>query len=299
MIVMNLNAITLCPSRQDLIDQEHFFVVNMWERDFIINCLFKNYKINNQLTFIDDAIHLNESIDILWLNCRIVSIENVISIAAKFRPKIIILSADEYSHENLSVYNSLAQYCDLFLRQYHHNHYTYSNNTIHIPLGYNNGFYSEEYYTPKVKGRYYNWTHFGYLKSDRQEMLMEFSSIENHYAAYGIPADEVRIHYLKSIFVPCGRGNSTLDCYRLYEASMCGAIPVIAADKNEIDITFKYENSPPWIFAPTWKDAVNKCRDLLEDRKQLQQLQDTNIQWWNTRIHNIVKQINDCLGMVD
>lgn len=45
------------------------------------------------------------------------------------------------------------------------------------------------------------------------------------------------------------------------EASIAGAIPVAVGTATEIDETFKHEDNPPWIFAPTWQSAIEICKD--------------------------------------
>ena len=94
--------------------------------------------------------------------------------------------------------------------------------------------------------------------------------------------------YSQSVFVPCGRGNSSLDCFRLYEASMNGAIPVLVGSNDEIKSTFKYEENPPWIFAKTWSEAVEKCMNTKINSQNV-------LEWWNTRIEKIRTQILEVL----
>ena len=42
----------------------------------------------------------------------------------------------------------------------------------------------------------------------------------------GLSPIQMREIYLSSRFVVVGRGQSNLDCYRIYEAIICGAVPV-------------------------------------------------------------------------
>ncbi len=54
--------------------------------------------------------------------------------------------------------------------------------------------------------------------------------------------------YNDSIFIPNGRGNFTLDCFRIYEAILSGCIPVIVGKNEELDTIFYYNNDkPPFI----------------------------------------------------
>lgn len=248
----------------------------LWETDFLLNELLPKGEV---------VYDLNIKSDILVFISRIHSHKQILNIVEKTKPKIIICLSDELISENLNDFNQLGNYCDLFLRQYHHPQYTYTPNTIHIPLGYTNGCktFKEE--------KKLNWSFFGEIKSDRSEMLNEFSRIGKNFVGKSAPKDLMSKIYSKSIFVPCGRGNSSLDCFRLYEASMNGAIPVVVASKEEIECTFMYEENPPWVFAETWKDAVEKCQSMLKydvDNTQI-------LNWWKNRIEKIKTKVLEVL----
>lgn len=277
---------------------------NVWETDYIVDTLLplNTNKTMSFLTF--DRVFDEQKYDVLVFNCRKVSLNDVLKVIKKTNPKVIILLSDEYKHEDLNEFNVLGKYCNLFLRQYNHKDYTYTENTFHIPLGYCNGagidFMDRLPYPlnkfKKPKDRYYCWSWMGDLKADRYDMLMAFSNIPRHsYSVNTIPKDEMIDKYLNSIFVPCGRGNSTLDCYRLYEASMCGAIPVVAGPMHELESTFKYEKNPPWIFVSDWDEAIHECTVLLTDFKKLEKIQREILNWWNCRIMEITQKISDSL----
>ena len=191
------------------------------------------------------------------------------------------------------------------MRQYHHNGYEYFDNTLHIPLGYCNDVGLEFMdilpegmnQIKPIGDRIYNWGWAGDLKNDRWEMLQKFSTIPSNTYGTNISKDEMVEKYLNSKFVPCGRGNSTLDCYRLYEASMCGAIPCLVGSVNEVSETFKYEKNPPWVIGRTWDEVVHQCKIILQDHDKIQEMQDDVIRWWKTRIANINAKIIESLDM--
>jgi hypothetical protein len=277
----------------------------VWETDYIIDTLLPK-NINRIYAFITASkIEEKEPWDILVFNCRKNPYNFVLDVVNKTNPKIIIQLSDEYKDENLNHFNNLAKYCNLYLRQYNHEDYEYLKNTIHIPLGYCNDagldflnyLPDEMNHVPKMKDRIYNWAWVGDMKNDRLEMLNKFSNIHSHTYATDILKDEMIEKYLQARFVPCGRGNSTLDCYRLYEASMCGAIPCVVGSIEEIENTFKYEESPPWIFARNWDDALNKCKELLQNEEDLQAMQDQVLEWWDNRTSKIKTSIIKALEM--
>jgi len=244
-----------------------------WEKDFLLETLFPNFEV---------CYNFEEETDVFAFCSRTHSYNEILSIIKRIKPKIIICLSDEFYLENLSIFNELGNYCDLFLRHYHHSTYTYTPNTIHIPLGYTNGC---KVFQEKKE---LNWSFLGEIKSDREEMINEFRRIPNHFVGNSISRELMCKIYSKSIFVPCGRGNLSLDCFRLYEASMNGAIPIVVGSKKEIDCTFKYEENPPWIFAETWKEAVEKCLETEIDSSKV-------LDWWNNRIQKIRTKVLEVL----
>lgn len=249
------------------------FENGLWESDFILNEFFPGAEVTSNFDVKTDA---------LAFCSRTHSYDEILTIVHKTKPKIIICLSDEFYDEDLSCFNELGNHCDLFMRQYHHSNYTYTSNTIHIPLGYTNGC---KVFQEKKE---LNWSFLGDIKTDRQEMVNQFRKIPKHFVGKSASKDLMCKIYSKSIFVPCGRGNSSLDCFRLYEASMNGAIPVVVGTEKEIECTFKYEENPPWIFAETWKDAYNRC--LNNSRKSIEV-----VSWWNKRLNTIRSKVSEVL----
>lgn len=248
----------------------------IWEEDFLLKQIFPKSKI---------IYNIKETSEVLIFCSRTHSYNEILSIVERTRPKIIVCLSDEFIGEDLSCFNKLGNYCELFLRQYHHPNYAYTSNTIHIPLGYTSG--GKVFYEKKEL----NWSFFGDIKTDRQQMIDAFRSIPKHFVGNSIPKDLMCKTYSKSIFVPCGRGNSSLDCFRLYEASMNGAIPVVVGSKEEIECTFKYEENPPWVFAETWEDASEKCKYLLENEIDNKKV----LNWWKNRVQTVRTKILEVL----
>ena len=253
-----------------------FLEYGLWEEDFLVNQIFPKSEI---------TYSIDKNLDVLIFCSRTHSYNEILSIVEKTNPKIIVCLSDEFIDEDLSHFNLLGNYCDLFLRQYHHPQYNYTPNTIHIPLGYTNNC---KIFT---ESKQLNWSFLGEIKTDRQEMINEFRNIPKHFIGKSISKELMCKIYSKSIFVPGGRGNSSLDCFRLYESSMNGAIPVIVGSKEEIECTFMYEENPPWIFAETWGNAVKKCQSMLECSVENNLVLD----WWNNRIEKIKNKVLEVL----
>lgn len=262
---------------------KYIFEYGLWETDFFLNDMLPEGEIKQiKMEVIKNT---QETCDVFAFACRPHNFDDIKKIIQRIKPKIIIMTSDEFHQEDNSIYNQLGNECELFLRQYHHSNYTYTSNTLHIPLGYTNGCKSFNE-SKKLK-----WSWFGEIKNDRVEMLNQFRKLNPYLIGTSLSKELMCKGYSQSIFVPCGRGNSSLDCFRLYEASVNGAVPVVVGSKDEIEVTFKYEENPPWIFAETWNDAVNECQIILEDGIKSESV----IKWWNQRVLKIKNKVKEVL----
>ena len=254
----------------------------LWESSFILDQLLPQGHVN----FIDHlALEQNLlNCDVFAFNSRLHGFSQILETIQKTKPKIIILLSDEHHQEKKHIYNHLGNECELLLRQYHHSEYTYTKNTIHIPLGYTNGCKA---YSNKSKNL--KWAFFGAMKSDRNDLMQTFQSLNPFVFGNGMPKGMMCRFYASAEFVPCGRGYSSLDCFRLYEASMNGATPVIVGSQEEIETTFRFEENPPWVFARTWSEAAEICSSYTPDPLKL-------TAWWENRIAKIRAQVGIVLG---
>ncbi|KAK1869857.1 hypothetical protein I4F81_012322 [Pyropia yezoensis] len=150
-----------------------------------------------------------------------------------------------------------------------------------IPLGYMTGMYDDQYNarrraasnaTTLASRRRYAWAFPTKLTGkDREPMLAAFRSwVGAPYTAGPRKAAASREAYEAAAFVPNSHGNVVLDCFRLYEASMAGAIPVIVASAAEFRTNFgALPELPPWVVAPDWPTAVAAVRALAADKRAL------------------------------
>ena len=285
-----------------------------WEMDYIKNDLLKDIvNIDNTILiepgdftnlYNDDTL-VNNSI---FLVNDVVPFETIEHVVKKIKPICILHFSDERGNANHWL--SLSKYTKLLLRQHNHENYNIDSygNIIHIPLGYVstylNGRSSLDIESKKIPERQYTCSFIGEMKNDREYMCDIFeNNFQNTYIkritntwkiqslSYSPP--EIFSIYNDSIFVLNGKGNFSIDCFRIYEALIAGAIPVIVGEKNEINRVFYFNDNslPPFVFADNWNDAVNKCKSLLENKEQLQNLQDANINWYKNKITEIREKI--------
>jgi len=258
-----------------------------WEKDFIINNILKNYSNINTLflkaTEIKSMNFLNYS---MINNCVFVfsvnsfTYDEAYKVISKLKPNVIIICSDEWGGQNKK-YMKFADMTKILLHQYNNKDYNYNDNTIQIPLGYSDIVLNTN--IKPVSERHYIWSFIGKIKQDRKSMvdIFKYANLGEFFIGNNMNKQEMYEIYCNSIFIPNGRGNVSLDCFRLYEASVAGAIPIIVGNKNEIDITFKFNgNKPPWVYATDWNDAINICRELLNDLNLLQSKQIAILNWW-------------------
>ena len=280
-----------------------------WEIDFIRyeilfdipNLEFQLFKKDELQTFVNQPELVNNNI--LLIN-GVLNLDNVLNVVKVIKPIAIFFTSDE-SGDSLIKTNwiILEKYTPLFFRQYNHSFINYSANNYQIPLGYVKNFLNQKQSLNIIKNkmnqREINASFIGVSKSDRPTMKYIFENkmdktnikfVDNNWDINNMPYSQNDMFniYNNSIFVINGRGNSTLDCFRIYEAVVAGAIPVIVGNISEISVTFNYNNNiPPFIFANTWDDAVILCNKLLNDLNNLQELQDKIFDWWKNLLNNL------------
>jgi hypothetical protein len=107
------------------------------------------------------------------------------------------------------------------------------------------------------------WSFIGSMKGSRLKALSAFKTINPNLHGFA-SKQGVAFAYANSDFVVSPRGEVNLDCFRHYEASALGAIPIVVANATELDATFSGIGSasrPPWLFADSWEDAKWMVRD--------------------------------------
>lgn len=211
-------------------------------------------------------------------------------IVEQMQPAVIVHLSDEYGVS--PEYLSLAHDTPLMLRQYRHAKYGPVPENLHqMPLGYMTGMLEgtssiDRNDIKDMHCRSYDWSFIGTMKQDRAQMIETFSgSLSKAYVSHNESAQRTFDVYKESVFVPNGRGWTVLDCFRLYEASLAGAIPVVVGSESEINETFQFDGElPPWIFEHDWDTAAARCVELLKTPATLQALQERNLAWWKDQM---------------
>lgn len=284
----------------------------IWEYSFITKDILFNIEELEIETFEKKDFNLLLGrTDIINNNILVINTEyninDVINVIKYIQPIIIFYMSDEYgNNSNMKI---LENHTKLLFRQYNHSHYNYSNNNYQLPLGYVTNFLSEDnsfsIHVKDINERKINCSFIGAVKSDRLHMTNIFKKymkntnitfVKNNWNINNLAISPKKCFdvYNNSIFVICGRGNVNLDCFRIYEAIVAGAIPIVVGSIDEISKTFNYNNNiPPFVHDDSWEKVVIKCNNLLNDLEQLQKIQNELLKWWNNQllfINNLIKE---------
>ena len=282
-----------------------------WEIDYIVSDIFENkvevefFSATNITRFLgrNDLVNncvfcVNHSIDY----------DIVIGVIAFLKPIAIFWFSDEDGRN--SKWLSMSQHTRFLFRNYNHPSYNYPANSSQFPLGYVKGFLSrntsENLVMNKMVNRHFSCSFVGQLKSDRGQMCSVFGKMKNCYIkpvynnwtidALPISPKNMFEIYYNTIFVLIGRGNISLDCFRIYEAIVSGAIPVIVGSPQEVGETLEYNGFHPHIVqAETWGKAYEMCSTLLLDTHTLQVMQDKNIVWWKYQLDSVRNKIAELI----
>lgn len=285
-----------------------------WEYDYVRYDLLSDFsnidveKINtSNIISLLDRQHLGQNM--IVLTCR-TDLDKILKIIEHIKPIIIFIMSDEQGKR--TNWTTLQDHAKLVLRQYNHIHYKYKDNNIHLPLGYNRNYInkkdSNNISVRPIRDRIYNCSFIGEKKQDRGEMCEVFNAhvkkcnfqfVKTNWAnaldqKYS-PRQLFEI-YNNSIFVLNGRGGTSLNCFRVYEAIIAGAIPIIVGDAEELKNTFTFHTGmPPCIFAESWIQATEICNNLLMNLNELQLKQDALIIWYRQTLLSIKLKINNVL----
>lgn len=215
-------------------------------------------------------------------------------------PRLVFHLSDEWGQD--AAWHQFLKKYPLVLRQYYFNSYPQYDNIKTIALGYMEGMFEENSTMDRllmenstVIERKYAWSFIGGLKGKRAEALQKFAPIEPNFSGAAHPSEMVAV-YQNSKFVVCPAGNVNILCFRNFEASICGAIPVVAgcsvADYQEATEPI---GSPPWVFHETWDDAVEEVKLLLSDNDKLKTRRQEVTKWWKQELQKVKGYVDSVL----
>eukprot|EP01041_Mallomonas_annulata_P009614 gene9614-19979_t len=179
-------------------------------------------------------------------------------------------------------------------------------NVLHIPLGYftnmllsdnNKIHHNSRQYTiwslsvPSSQ-RKFKWSFIGSAKGkDRKDRILTLNAFQQwspYFMAGNLTTAAMRHMYNQSLFVIVGRGHYSTDCFRIYEAIISGAIPVVVVpSEKELNFTYSYQGHwLPVITAPTPIEAVNICQNMSDLQIDIKRVE--LARWYIERVTDIL-----------
>ncbi|HZU10821.1 MAG TPA: hypothetical protein VFA02_13040 [Pseudacidobacterium sp.] len=151
----------------------------------------------------------------------------------------------------------------------------------HLPLNPDN--------LPKAQERNYVWSFLGQAnKASRPEMLQAFRPVgpQFTYITDGqdqqqapLSREEYQRVLLQSVFVPCPMGNVNLECWRIYEALECGAIPIVER-RATLDYFGNLLGPNPLPAFRKWSEARDFVQKMTTDPGRLEDFRTQCVAWW-------------------
>ena len=253
--------------------------------------------------------HVNASDRPAVIKCSDIQHVSGIHAASKAgHTKIIVHTSDEFKGNHNGCNGCVEAYNDvpLVFRQYAFHLPGNYPHLVQIPLGYMVGMLRTpndagiQYHTSTTMARYslarpttdrlYKWTFIGSFhgkgEQDRKTAIETFKGWEPHFQNNSLKHHEMVEVYNNTVFVLVGRGWVTLDCFRIYEALIGGAVPLVVGSKDEIGHLFHYNGADmPLLTADSWSSMLAICQSMTaaqidEKRRQL-------VMWYVNKIDHI------------
>eukprot|EP00511_Aplanochytrium_stocchinoi_P007362 CAMPEP_0204830008 /NCGR_PEP_ID=MMETSP1346-20131115/8277_1 /ASSEMBLY_ACC=CAM_ASM_000771 /TAXON_ID=215587 /ORGANISM="Aplanochytrium stocchinoi, Strain GSBS06" /LENGTH=385 /DNA_ID=CAMNT_0051960121 /DNA_START=273 /DNA_END=1430 /DNA_ORIENTATION=- len=161
--------------------------------------------------------------------------------------------------------------------------------------------------TPISKRRF-SVSFIGTVRFNRKEMVDAFAQVPHQGPIGRWNSSEVIKVYSNSKFVLNGRGHHSLNCFRLYETFMSGAIPITLGNSVEGAYTYFFgplsDGKPrgvdpktlPWIVVNSYSEGADKVKQLLDKPEELDMLQNRMMDWWERTICLMRKYIHEALS---
>jgi hypothetical protein len=210
----------------------------------------------------------------------------------------LIHLSDEWGTDDTSLYS----YAQIVFRNYYKD---LGPNVINFPLGCMKGIPYDVQPRPIVE-RTLTWSFSGHVdKTTRPDMAKYMINIPNgkyyfkktgqNWGAFeGHKLDPIDLFnmYSDSIFVPCPRGNQSIDSLRVCEALEAGAIPIVERSDYWSKL---YGTDNPLVQIDSWSVAPSIITMLLSDTTRLEYQRQYTHNWWKNYCNKLQSNIVDLL----
>ena len=154
----------------------------------------------------------------------------------------------------------------------------------------------------KASDKKYTWCFAGQIhaQGDRAKMIDSLKKCNGEYHLHvaegwqsgdSLSTEEYKKILEQSIFVPCPRGNTSVDTFRLYEALEVGAIPIV----EKSDYWRNLLGEHPLIETASWGNISNDINMLLENSERMQEHSNKVQSWWNEYKKQLKQKISNTI----
>jgi hypothetical protein len=145
----------------------------------------------------------------------------------------------------------------------------------------------------------YIWCFIGQVHAQgaRAEMIESLKKTEGEYycnvnstwqSGDSLSTQDYKKILQQSIFVPCPRGNSNPETFRLYEALEVGSIPIVERDDYWNSL---FGDDHPLIQVSDWNKAVNDIIALSKETEWQEEYSQKLVSWWNSQKNSLKQKI--------
>ena len=152
----------------------------------------------------------------------------------------------------------------------------------------------------KASDKKYTWCFAGQIhaQGDRAKMIDSLKKCNGEYHLHiaegwqsgdSLSTKEYKNILSESIFVPCPRGNTNVDTFRLYEALEVGAIPIV----EKSDYWKKLLGEHPLIEVVSWDNISSDINLLAEESQWIIEHSEKIQSWWSECKKKIKKKVTN------
>jgi lipopolysaccharide biosynthesis glycosyltransferase len=149
----------------------------------------------------------------------------------------------------------------------------------------------------------YTWCFAGQIhkQGDREKMIESLKKCNGEYHIHvaegwqsgdSLSTQEYKKILEQSIFVPCPRGNTSVDTFRLYESLEVGAIPIVEKDDYWRNLLGEH----PLIETASWNNISNDINILLENSEWVVEHSKRVQSWWNEYKKQLKQKISNIIS---
>lgn len=273
------------------------------EAEYIVDVLTDDSKLDNfEFLSVNKDIDFSKinNVDILAYSTNKYNSKYISSFISHWKPKVLLhLSDDNFKNCRKPDLINFSK-VNLVYMQYGYKKIENINNDVYnkikiLPIGYH--CWGKKYIRSNqvpIKDRKYIWCFSGSMKGKRKSELEELNKFIPNFNK-PTKAYEATEMFSNSKFAYCPKGNTNIECSRIYEAMYNGCIPILLEEeKNTNNFKELFEIPIPVYFA----SSVNEMIDIINNTtdEELEQMQQKMIKWLNdisllirTNIMNAIK----------